>query len=126
MKPQRDVPGTGAEPAVESDALRMSDLTNHDSPEMSEAHEKEPFGHDWNDETPTARGGKRRIIIAAVAVGVVAAAVIGVKMAYDRRQSNRVYREAVAHLEDARDALISVASELPERSREVLQRVTNR
>lgn len=68
----------------------------------------------------------RQVIVAAVAVGAVAAAVIGVAVARDRRKSEKVYTRAVRQMEDARDALASAASELPERSRAVLHRVTRR
>ncbi|MCH7230183.1 hypothetical protein L0U85_04795 [Glycomyces sp. L485] len=68
----------------------------------------------------------RQVIVAAVAVGAVAAAAIGAKIAYDRRKSEKVYTTAVHQLEDARDALVAAASELPERSRAVLHRVTHR
>ncbi|HEU5128157.1 MAG TPA: hypothetical protein VFU12_09225 [Glycomyces sp.] len=68
----------------------------------------------------------RQVIVAAVAVGAVAAAVIGVKIARDRRKSEKIYTRAVRQLEDARDTLAAAASELPERSRAVLHRVTHR
>lgn len=68
----------------------------------------------------------RPVIIAAVAAGATAAALIGIKIAYDRRKSSKGYRSAVRQLEDARDALVAAASDLPERSRAVVHRVTHR
>ena len=61
-----------------------------------------------------------------VAVGAVAAAVVGVKIARDRRKSEKVYIRAARQLEDARDSLFAAAAELPERGRAVLDRVTHR
>lgn len=68
----------------------------------------------------------RSVVVAAVAIGAVAATAIGIKIAYDRRKSATLYNKAVSQLEDAKDTLIAAAAELPERSRAVLHRVTNR
>lgn len=68
----------------------------------------------------------RQVIVAAVAMGAVAAAAIGAKIVYDRRKSEKVYTKAVHQLEDARAALVAAASELPERSRAMLHRVAHR
>ncbi|WP_460498573.1 hypothetical protein [Glycomyces tarimensis] len=68
----------------------------------------------------------RPVIIAAVVAGATAAAVIGAKMAYDRRRSAKGYHRAVRQLEDAKDALIAATSEVPERSRAVVRRVMHR
>jgi hypothetical protein len=126
MKSQKDLPETGTEPASESDALRLSDIADRDAGRLEEVEEAGEFGAD-DELWPVANGGGRKaVVLAAAAVVVVAAAVVGGKIAYDRRKSARGYKRAVAALEDARDALMSAASELPERSREVLHRVRNR
>jgi hypothetical protein len=123
MKSQKDLPDTNAEPGVETDALRLSDIAGRDSADIGERSERDPLG--WDEEGPAsaAMGGAGRIILGVVVVGVAAAAVVGAKLAYDRRKSARGYRKAVAQIEDARDAIISAAAELPERGREVLHKV---
>lgn len=123
MKSQKDLQDIGGEPASESDALRLSDIAERDAARIEEFGEPEALGPDDDELWPDARNGTRRIVFAAAAVVVVAAAVVGGKIAYDRRKSARGYHKAVSALEDARDALISAASELPERGREVLHRV---
>jgi anti-sigma-K factor RskA len=123
MKSHKDLTDISGEPATESDALRLSDIADRDAARIEEFDAAQAPGTDDEELWPVARNGSRRIAIAAAAVVVVAAAVVGGKIAYDRRKSARGYHKAVAALEDARDALISAASELPERGREALQRV---
>lgn len=65
------------------------------------------------------------VVVAAVTAGV-AAAVVGVKIAYDRRKAARSRNRVLHHLEDARETLLAVAAELPERGRAVLHRATRR
>lgn len=108
----------GGEPADESDALRLSDLAENEGARI----EFDEYGTD-DDLWPAAKRGRGRLVLAAAAVVLVAGAVVGGKIAYDRRKSAKGYRRAVSALEDAREALLSAASELPERGREVLQRV---
>ena len=120
MKSKHEKPND-TEPAGETDALRLSDLENEAVPaELDEAYAPD------EDLWPAPPNVRRGLALAAVGVVVVAAAVIGGKIAYDRRKSAKGYRRAVAALEDARDALLSAAAELPERGREVLHRVTDR
>lgn len=126
MKSQKDLQDTGTEPASESDALRLADIAGRDAAQLEETDESDAYVADDDELWPVAKIGGRRMVAAAAAVVVVAAAVVGAKMAYDRRKSNRGYHKAVAQLEDARDAIISAAAELPERGREVLDRVRNR
>jgi hypothetical protein len=125
MKSQKDRPDTGAEPGVESDALRLSDISGRDSAEIDEVPEEEPLGYDEDGYVYDGRGGLRPVFMAVAVVGLAAAAVIGAKIVRDRRRSNHGYRKALGHLEDAKDALVSAASELPERSRDVLQRISH-
>jgi hypothetical protein len=125
MKSQKDLPHTATEPAGETDALRLSDIADTDAARIEEYGESDQFDPD-DDLWPVSNNGGRKIALVAAAVVVVAAAVVGGKIAYDRRKSARGYRRAVEALEDARDALMSAASELPERGREVLQRVKHR
>lgn len=125
MKSQKDLPHTATEPAGETDALRLSDIADADAARIEEYGEADQFDPD-DDLWPVSGNGGRKIVLVAAAVVVVAAAVVGGKIAYDRRKSARGYRRAVEALEDARDALMSAASELPERGREVLQRVKHR
>lgn len=68
----------------------------------------------------------RQVIVTAVVASAVAAAVIGAKVAYDRRRSTKGYAKALHQIEDAKDALLSAAADLPEQSRAVLHRVTRR
>lgn len=68
----------------------------------------------------------RQVVVAVAAVGAVAAAVVGAKIARDRRKSEKVYVRAVHQLEDAKDSLFAAAAELPERGRATLERVTHR
>ncbi|WP_026931784.1 hypothetical protein [Glycomyces tenuis] len=68
----------------------------------------------------------RPVVIAAVVAGVTAAAVIGAKIAYDRRRSAKGYKQVVHQLEDARDALIAATAEMPERGRAALRRMARR
>lgn len=122
MKSKHENPND-TEPAAETDALRLSDLADN------EAIPAEPLDEAYapDDELWSApRNVRRGLALAAVGAVLVAAAVIGGKIAYERRKSDRGYRRAVSALEDARDALLSAASELPERGREVLHRVTDR
>ncbi|WP_205325614.1 hypothetical protein [Glycomyces sp. YM15] len=121
MKSQKEMPDHGGEPADESDALRLSDLAENEGARM----EFDEYGTD-DDLWPAARNGRRTLALAAAAVVVVAAAVVGGKIAYDRRRSAKGYQRAVSALEDAREALLSAASELPERGREALQKVKRR
>lgn len=122
MKSQQDPPRSNAEPGVETDALRLSDIAGRDSVEVPE---HEPYD---DEEALVTESGSRtgRIVMILAVAGIAAAAVVGAKIAYDRHRSATGYRRAVAHLEDARDAIMSAAGELPERSRAVLQKVTNR
>jgi hypothetical protein len=123
MKSQRDTTPRDVEPGVESDALRLSDIAGDDRVEV---YETEPH----LDEDPPASSPERRtarIVMIGVAIGLAAAAAVGAKIAYDRRKSAHGYRKAAAeYLDDAREALLSAAAELPERGREALQRVTHR
>jgi hypothetical protein len=125
MKSQRDQPHAAVEPADETDALRLSDIADRDAARIEEYDRADALSPD-DDLWPVASGGSHRIAFAAAAVVLVAAAVVGGRIAYKRRKSARGYQKAVEALEDARDALISVASELPERGREVLHRVRSR
>lgn len=122
MKSKHEKPND-TEPAGETDALRLSDLAESETG-PAEALD-EAYAPD-EDLWPAPRSVRRGLALAAVGVVVVAAAVIGGKIAYDRRKSAKGYRRAVSALEDARDALLSAAAELPERGREVLHRVTDR
>jgi hypothetical protein len=122
MKSKHEKPND-TEPAGETDALRLADLAESD--EVPAEPLDEAYAPD-EDLWPAPRDVRRGLALAAVGVVVVAAAVIGGKIAYDRRKSARGYRRAVSALEDARDALLSAAAELPERGREVLHRVTDR
>lgn len=126
MKSQREKPDINGEPAGESDALRLSDIDDREAARFAEDEGDALDPGSDTDLWPAPSITGRQIAIAAGAVVVVAAAVVGGKIAYDRRKSARGYHKAVSALEDARDALLSAASELPERSREVLQRVKNR
>lgn len=116
MRTQQDPPDTAAEAAAETDALRLSDLSGRD------AGFDDGFDGDF-DADDSGPGAGRVVVLAVVAAGVAAVAVIGLKIALDRRKSSRRYRRAVRGIEDARDALLSAAAELPERGRDVLQRV---
>lgn len=119
MSAQRDLP---AEAGAEADAIRMADLTENEGADIGELHGKELLDpDDWEP-----RRGVNPVVVALVAAGVAAVAVVGLKIAYDRRRSASGYRRALHQLEDARDALISAAAELPERGREVLHRVARR
>jgi hypothetical protein len=126
MKSKHEKPND-TEPAGETDALRLSDLAESETG-PAEALDSVHDGAYAPDEDlwPAPRSVRRGLALAAVGVVVVAAAVIGGKIAYDRRKSAKGYRRAVSALEDARDALLSAAAELPERGREVLHRVTDR
>lgn len=121
MKSKRDMPKPDSEPGVETDALRLSDVEGKDRVDL---YEDEPY----EDAVlvPASESRTARIIMIAAVVGLAAAAAVGAKIAYDRRKSARGYRKAVDYLDEAREALLSAASELPERGREVLQRVTHR
>ncbi|MFG3340505.1 hypothetical protein [Glycomyces sp. NPDC048151] len=114
MKSQRDMPKPDAEPGVETDALRLSDIAGDDRPELYEAeiHDDLPV--------PASEGRTARIVMIAAVVGIAAAAAVGAKIAYDRRKSAQGYRKAVEYLDDAREALLTAAAELPDRGREVL------
>ncbi|MBO3733157.1 hypothetical protein [Glycomyces niveus] len=121
MKSKHEKPNE-TEAAGETDALRLSDLENEAVPVEALDESYAPDDDLW----PAPRKVRRGLALVAVGAVLVAAAVIGGKIAYDRRKSARGYRRAVSALEDARDALLSAASELPERGREVLHRVTDR
>ncbi len=121
MKSQKDLPN--AEPGVETDALRLSDIAGRDSTDVGERSERDPLGWDEEGPVPGAMSGAGRIILGVVVVGIAAAAVVGAKLAYDRRKSASGYRKAIDQIEDARDAIIAAAAELPERGREVLDKV---
>ncbi|MDA1359835.1 hypothetical protein O1R50_09390 [Glycomyces luteolus] len=118
MKSQKELAEHGGEPADETDALRLSDLAENEGARI----EFDEYGTD-DDLWPVAKSGRRRLAFAAAALVLVAGAVVGGKIAYDRRRSAKGYQRAVTALEDAREALLSAASELPERGREVLQKV---
>lgn len=120
MKSQKELPDYVGEPAGETDALRLSDLAENEGARI----EFDEYGTD--DLSPVAENGRRRLAFAAAAVVLVAAAVVGGKIAYDRRRSAKGYQRVVTALEDAREALLSAASELPERGREVLQKAKRR
>ncbi|MDN3242504.1 hypothetical protein [Glycomyces tritici] len=122
MKSHQDPTRPNAEPGVETDALRLSDIAGRDSVEM---YENEPYD---DEEALVTESGSRtgRIVMILAVAGIAAAAVVGAKIAYDRHKSASGYRKAVEHLEDARDAIMSAAGELPERSKAVLHRVTHR
>ncbi|SDD47983.1 hypothetical protein [Glycomyces harbinensis] len=126
MKSQKDSPGTNAEPAFESDALRLSDIAGRDAAEIARKRGNEPDHLIEDEQEIAAKDDARQIVLAVVAVGVAAAVVIGLKIAYDRRKSQRGYRKVVGQLEDAREALLSAASELPERGREALHQLDDR
>lgn len=126
MKTRKEQPDTDTEPAAETDALRLSDIANRDSADIGDLDGPDSLDFDGTELEPSGRGGGRTLLLAAVAVGVAAVAVVGFKLAYDRRRSSRGYRQAVDHIEDARDALLSAAAELPERGREALRHFTHR
>ncbi|GAA2268833.1 hypothetical protein GCM10009853_022820 [Glycomyces scopariae] len=124
MAKQKDLSDEIAEPGAESDAIRMSDITGGEGADIGELHGKELLDEDvW---APEPRRGVRPVVLAVAAVGVAAAAVVALKIAYDRKHRSHGYRKALEQLEDARDALLSAASDLPERGREALHRVTRR
>ena len=124
MAKQREKTDASAEPAVESDAIRMSDIAGGEGADIGELQENEPTDEDiWQ---PEPKRGIRPIVVAVAAAGLAAVAVVAVKAAYNRRHKARGYRKALEQLEDARDALLSAAAELPERGREALHRVTRR
>ncbi|MQM27474.1 hypothetical protein [Glycomyces albidus] len=124
MAEQQGKTDANAEPAVESDAIRMSDIAGGEGADIGELQENEAFDEDvWQ---PEPKRGIRPIVVAVAAAGIAAVAVVAVKIAYDRRSRAHGYRKALDQLEDARDALLSAAAELPERGREVLHRVTRR
>lgn len=126
MKSQKESPDKNAEPAFESDALRLDDIAGRDAARIAELRGNEPDHLIEDEQEIAAKDDARQIILAVVAVGVAAAVVIGFKIAYDRRKSRRGYRRVVGQLEDARDALISAASDLPDRGREVLHQLDDR
>ncbi|RRR99388.1 hypothetical protein [Glycomyces terrestris] len=123
MAKQKDAAPEAAEPATETDAIRMSDLANEGA-DVGELHGKELLdAEEWEREP---RRGIRPVVVAVAAAGVAAVAVVAIKIAYDRRSRAHGYRKALEQLEEARDTLLSAAAELPERGREVLHRVTRR
>lgn len=148
MKSQQDSSRPNAEPGVETDALRLSDIAGRDSAAQDSAAldgtdlpENEPFAEEEEALMPDQGNRTGRIIMVLAVAGIAAAAVIGAKIAYDRHKSASGYQKAVAHLEDAREAIMSAAGEhfeeardaiksaageLPERSRAVLHKVTHR
>lgn len=124
MAKQQGKVDTSAEPAVESDAIRMSDIAGGEGADVGEPQENELMEEDvWQ---PEPKRGVRPVVVAVAAAGLATAAVVAVKIAYNRRRKASVYQRALDQLEDARDALLSAAAELPERGREALHRVTRR
>ncbi|MCD0442418.1 hypothetical protein LO763_02110 [Glycomyces sp. A-F 0318] len=135
MTSQKDSPDQGAQPAFESDALRLSDIAGRDAAEVRGVDDREPPGLVEDEQEIAARDNIRGIVLAVAAVGVAAAVVVGLKIAYDRRKASHRYRRMVAghfhdakdsvagHLGDARDSIVSVASELPGRGRDVLHQL---
>ncbi|MEU6859276.1 hypothetical protein AB0B28_10455 [Glycomyces sp. NPDC046736] len=119
MAKQKEVQNNEAVPAAESDALRLSDISGRDSVGTPDVDPDADFEFELPD--PTSHGRVRLLLIAVAVAGVAVGAVVGGKMLYERRRSDRLYRRAVANLEHARDALVSVASELPERGRDAIE-----
>lgn len=124
MKAERELQDPGGEPAAETDAPRLSDTEGPGAAATPVEDLEEYDIGEWDPLPPPKT--TRVIVIAVAAVGVAAAAAFALKWAYDRRRSDSGYRKAVGHLEDARVALVEAASELPERGREVLNRVRGR
>lgn len=119
MKSQKQLSDEEAEPALETDAA-PDDVAGN-------LHENEPAGLVEDELEIAAKDGARQILVAVAAVGIAAALVVGFKIAYDRRRSSRRYRRMVVdQLEDVRDALMSAASELPERGRDVIHQLRKR
>ena len=121
MGKQKEKAESIADPGTESDAIRMSDIAGGEGADIGELQENEPSDEDvWQLEP---KRGVRPVVVAVAAAGIAAVAIVAVKIAYNRRSRAHGYRKALAQLEDARDALMSAAADLPERGREVLQRV---
>lgn len=144
MTSQQSSRDEGAEPAYESDALRLSDIAGRDAAETAE-----PPGLVEEEQEIAARDGARRIVLIVAAVGAAAAVVVGLKIAYDRRKASQRCRarvggrlhdakdsvavhfgdakDAVVHrLGDARGSVVSAAAELPGRGRDALHHLTHR
>lgn len=62
------------------------------------------------------------ILVGSVAVGIAAAAIIGVQLSR-RRTSKTILKRAAAQAEDAMDALVHAAAGLPERGKAAVRRV---
>jgi hypothetical protein len=83
----------------------------------------------WRDEGPVDGNGGSDIVrsvlpilVGSVAVGIAAVAIVGVQIGR-RRKSKTLLRRAAAHAEDARDALMRAAAELPARGKAAIRRV---
>lgn len=119
MAKQKEVQNSEAVPGAESDALRLADISGRDSVGTPEVDPDGDFEFDLSD--PPSRGNMRLLVLTLAVAGVAVGAVVGGKILYERRRSDRLYRRAVTNLEHARDALVSVASELPERGRDAIE-----
>ncbi|WP_199042612.1 hypothetical protein [Glycomyces salinus] len=123
MAPNEEIPSAGPEAPSEPTDSSLED-------ELDREHDE---SDDRTEAALVERGREllggikcRPVIVAAVAAGAAAAVIVGAKIAYDRRKSASIRTKALDQLEDARDALISAASELPEQGRAILHRVTHR
>ncbi|THV23509.1 hypothetical protein [Glycomyces paridis] len=123
MRARQEARDDEAVPGVEADALRLSDMEGRERVDMTSYRGWTP---DDDAPPPHASVCRARLVLIGVAVGLAAAGALAVKLAYDRRKAEQGHRLVVAHLEDARSALVSAAGEIPELGREVIDRVRRR